>query len=51
MFRFTNVFAGEVQLTTYSIHDKIPVGIYDGNLVIDFEKVWQRIRRFYPDQQ
>lgn len=43
------VFAGEVQLTTYSIHGKIPVGIYDGNLIIDFEKIWQRIRRFYPE--
>lgn len=32
---------------TYSIHDKVPVRIYDGKLEVDFEKIWKRISRFY----
>lgn len=37
----------DLQMTVYSFHDKIPVNIYEGKLQIDFEKIWERIQRFW----
>lgn len=31
----------------YSFHDRIPVGIYNGDLVIDFEKIYERVKDMY----
>lgn len=35
------------EVTVYGFHDKVPVGIYDGRLVIDFEKIYTRIQGMY----
>lgn len=40
-------FANELKLSTYTFHDKVPVGICDGKLLVDFETVWKKIERFY----
>lgn len=37
----------DLQMTVYSFHDKIPVNIYEGKLQIDFERIWERIQRFW----
>lgn len=37
-------FLPEFDDATYSFHDRIPVGIYDGQLVIDFEKIYDKIK-------
>lgn len=42
---FDYVHDGEV--TIYGFHDKVPVGLYDGKLKIDFEKIYQRIQGMY----
>lgn len=42
-------FAHGDELTLYTFHDSVPVGIYDGACRIDFEKIWKRIERFYPE--
>lgn len=31
----------------YTFHDMIPVGIYDGDLVIDFDKIYERVNGMY----
>lgn len=40
-------FAPEYDVTTYSFHDLIPVRIYDGDLEIDFQTIYQRIQGMY----
>lgn len=42
-------FAHGCDLTAYTFHDTVPVGIYEGACRIDFEKIWKRIARFYPE--
>lgn len=34
-------------ISIYGFHDKVPVGIYNGDLVIDFEKIDRRIQGMY----
>lgn len=40
-------FEQDVKMSVYSFHDKVPVSIYGGELTVDFEKIWDRIKRFY----
>lgn len=37
----------EGEVTIYGFHDTVPVGIYEGKLKIDFEKIFQRIQGMY----
>lgn len=34
-------------ITIYGFHDTVPVGIYEGKLKIDFEKIYKRIQGLY----
>ena len=34
-------------MTIYGFEDEIPVGIWDGDLKIDFRKIWEKIRFLY----
>lgn len=42
---FTYVFEKDAAPTVYSFHDRIPVGISDGDCEIDFEKIYQRLEK------
>ena len=41
---------GEVRLTQYSFHDRIPVGISSGACEVDFEVIFEKIKGFYNDK-
>lgn len=40
-------YENDGEVTIYGFHDKVPVGIYHGELVIDFEKIYQRVKWMY----
>lgn len=40
-------FEPDNDVAIYSFHDRIPVGIYDGDLEIDFEDIYQRVKGMY----
>lgn len=40
-------FLPEYGYASYTFHDRIPVGIYEGDLVIDFEAIYQRVKGMY----